>query len=421
MPQTPPDRIVIIGGGHAGGRLAQLLVADGAARQVTLVCREPHPPYERPPLSKGLLLGTAKPEAMLLWPEGDPAWTRVARLSGTAAEAIERASRAVRLADGTRLPYDRLVLAMGSTVRRLVCPGSELAGIHHLRSIDDFLAVARSFTERKRLVIVGGGFIGLEIASCARRRHLDVTLVEASDRLLARVVPPRIAERLARRHVAEGVALRMGTMVERFVGTARGAVRAVQLSSGDIIPCDLAVVGIGARPDTGLAVAAGLEMEVGIRVDASLRTSDPAILACGDAATFWHGLFERHVRVESWQNAEEHARVAALVLRSEAATCSAVPWFWSDQYDLSLQVAGLPTLGVSTVERLPGDGTMILFHLGPTGRIVGATGLGRAEAIGREISAARLLIAARAHPDPARLRDPAARLRAMAGRQTIPA
>ncbi len=413
MPQGSRSKIVIIGGGQAGGRLAQLLAGEADGFDVTLVCQEPHPPYERPPLSKGILLGTARLETCLLWPDSDPAWTRVERRTGVSAEAIHRKSKTVRLSTGERLAYDLLVLATGSSVRRLVCPGSDLDAIYHLRNVDDSLAIGERFAERKRLVVVGGGFIGLEIAACARARKLDVTVVEASDRLLGRVVPEEIAGLLAKRHEAEGVAFRMGTMVERFIGNSRGAVKAAELSSGQILPCDIAVVGIGAKANTDLALVAGLDIGVGVQVDASLRSSDPAIFACGDIATFWHPLFDQHVRVEAWHNAEEHARVVASAIRGEHVACGAVPWFWSDQYDLSLQIAGLPRLGSSTVTRDLNDDAVILFHLGPTGRLLGASGLGKAELIGRDLRVARELIGARAHPCPAGLRDPRTRLKSL--------
>jgi len=201
-------------------------------------------------------------------------------------------------------------------------------------------------------------------------------------------------------------------MVEQFVGNGRGRVKAVALSSGEMLPCDLAVVGVGAKAETGLAAAAGLEVDGGgVRVDAGLRTDDPAIFACGDMAAFWHPLYERHVRVEAWQNAEDQARVVAAAIRGEDARYDTVPWFWSDQYELSLQIAGLPQLGSGAVQRRSPDGAVIQFHLDPAGRLVGATGLGRAEAIGRDIRLARQLIAERAHPAPAALRDPDSRLK----------
>jgi len=407
------QRVVIVGGGQAGGRLAQALARDADRFAITLVCREAHPPYERPPLSKGVLLGTDSFDKCVIWPSDDPAWSEVDLRLAVSAERIDRAAKSVRLADGRALGYDVLVLATGSDLRRLSVQGSGLDGIHGLRTIDDSLAIASRFAKGKRLVVVGGGFIGLEIAASARMAGLETWVIEASDRLLARVVPAAIAGRLAKRHEQAGVTLRMGTMVERFVGTARNSLRAVQLSTGELLACDLAVVGVGVKAEAGLAKDAGLAVDVGVLVDSSLRSSDPAIFACGDVATFRHPLFERHIRVESWQNAEDQARVIAATLRGEPAAYDAVPWFWSDQYDLSLQIAGLPSLGSSVVMRKLADDAVILFHLAPSGRIVGATGLGPAGFIGRDIRVAQRLIAASAAPGPAALRDPETRLRSL--------
>ncbi|MCB1488580.1 MAG: FAD-dependent oxidoreductase, partial [Bauldia sp.] len=335
-----PERIVIVGGGQAGGRLAQALVASARPFAVTLICQEPHPPYQRPPLSKGVLLGTAALDDCLIWPGDDRAWSDVDLRIGVSAASIDRTARRVLLDNGESVAYDRLVLATGSRVRRLSVPGSDRSNIHCLRSVDQAQEIAKHFARGKRLMIVGGGFIGLEIAASARLRHLDITVVEASDRLLARVVPNQIASLLAGRHRAEGVRLHMGAMVEEFETDGRGIVRAARLSSGETLPCDLAVVGVGVAANVELAVEAGLETEVGIRADASLRTSDPAIFACGDVATFWHPVFDRYVRVEAFQNAEDHARVVADVLAGGEAICDTVPFFWSDQYDLSLQIVG---------------------------------------------------------------------------------
>lgn len=406
------SRVVIVGGGQAGGRLAQLLACVDRL-SVALVGQEAHPPYERPPLSKGVLLGTRGFESCLIWPPGDSAWENVDLRVGLTAVSVDRAARTVRLDDGSRLDYDHLVLATGSRLRRLTVPGSKLANVHSLRSYDQALAIAEDFAAGKRLVVVGGGFIGLEIAASARLRNLDTTVVEASDRLLARVVPERIASLLARHHEAEGVTLRMGAMVERFISNARGAVKAVELSTGETLPCDVAVVGVGVAANVELAAEAGLEVDVGIRVDQQLRTSDPAIFAIGDVATFWHPLYGRHVRVEAWQNAEDHAKVVAALLSGQEAVADSVPFFWSDQYDLSLQIVGLPHLGSSVVTRTRKDGAAVLFHLEPDGRIVGATGLGTAGSIGRDIRLTQVLIAQRAHPDRAVLKDPEARLKAL--------
>jgi 3-phenylpropionate/trans-cinnamate dioxygenase ferredoxin reductase component len=406
-------RIVVVGGGQAGGRLTQILGASSRDFQVTLVCQEPHPPYERPPLTKGVLTGKTTREHCLIWRKEDDAWRNVELWLGVSADAINRDSKSVHLSDGAKLDYDSLVLATGSSVRRFSVEGDALKGVHYLRNIDDSLAIAERFARSKHLVVVGGGFIGLEIAASARAQGIDTTLIEASDRLLARVVPSMVAEQLAERHRAEGVRARMGAMVERFVSGPRGALAAVQLSTGEVLPCDLAVIGVGVKANSALAARAGLTVDVGVCVDASLRTNDPSIFACGDVATFWHPLFNQHVRVEAWQNAEDHARVIAKVIMGEKAACDTVPWFWSDQYDLSLQIAGLPSLGASMAARVMDDGAVILFHLTPSGKIVGATGLGRAESIGRDVRLAQILIANRAHPDPALLRDPAAGLKSI--------
>jgi 3-phenylpropionate/trans-cinnamate dioxygenase ferredoxin reductase subunit len=406
-------RVVVVGGGQAGGRLTQLLAQEGDKFDVTLVCREAHPPYERPPLSKGVLLGSRRFDQCLIWADHDNAWNAVDLRLGTSAETIDRNARTVCLSDGATIGYDILVLATGSNLRRVSVPGHALAGVHSLRCIDDALRIGNEFAEGKHLVVVGGGFIGLEIAASASTCKLATTVVEASDRLLARVVPPHIAGMLARRHESEGVALRMGTMVEEFISNGRGAVHWVKLSSGELLRCDIAVVGVGVRPETGLAAACGLDVDVGICVDASLRTSDPAVFACGDAATFFHPLYGRHVRVEAWQNAENHARVIASVLNGEEAVCDTVPWFWSDQYELSLQITGLPSAGSSIVTRTLPDGAVVLFHLDPAGRLIGATGFGIADSIGRDVRLAQALIAARAHPSRQALRDPTVRLKAI--------
>ncbi len=408
-------KVVIVGGGQAGGRLAQALVAGQVAglqqHQVTLICAEDRPPYQRPPLSKAILLDSATFEDCMIWPPGDRAWDEVDLRVGVAVTVIDRAAKRVHQDDGAVVEYDILVLATGSHLRRLSVPGSDLDNVHSLRTFDQAQEIALGFATGKRLMIVGGGFVGLEIAASGRMRDLDTTVVEASDRLLARIVPPRIGKLLAKRHEAAGVSLCMDAMVERFVGNGRGAVKAAVLSTGETIACDVAVVGVGVAAGTELAVAAGLDVDVGIRVDGSLRTSDPAIFACGDAAAFWHPLYERHVRVEAWQNAEDHAEVLAQVIQGHDAVADEVPFFWSDQYDLSLQVVGLPSFGASVVERRQDDGAVLLFHLDALGRLVGATGLGVAGSIGRDIRVTRLLIEARACPKRADLENPQTRLR----------
>ena len=422
----PGKRVVIVGGGHAGGRLAQALVAGPPGCEVVLIAREHHPPYQRPPLSKSILLGTAGFEdSCVLWPAGDNAWRDVDLRMGVSATTIDRNARSVHLSDGTSIRYDVLVLATGSSLRRLSVPGSELANVHALRTIDQANAIAERFKRSKALLIVGGGFVGLEIAASARMSGLETTVVEASDRLLARVVPQPIGQRLASRHQAEAVSIRMGAMVTRFVGDRRGTLKGAELSSGETVACDLAVVGVGVTAHNELARQAGLDVDVGVLVDASLRTSDPDIFACGDAATFWHLLYERHVRVEAWQNAEDQADVVARNIRGESAVCDRVPFFWSDQYELSLQVTGLPHVASSAVERQNPDGSVLMFHLDAVGRLVGATGLGVSSAIGRDIRLIQRLVERRDCPDRRLLADPQVPIRglvdgSLAERDTTP-
>ena len=220
MRRANRNRVVVVGGGQAGGRLSQILAAYPDDFQVTLVCQEPHPPYERPPLTKGILTGNATLEHCLIWRNQDDAWRNVDLRLGVSAVAIDRDARSVQTSDGVKLDYDVLVLATGSSVRRFSVAGAELSGVHYLRNIDDSLAIAERFRRAKHLVVVGGGFIGLEIAASARAQGIDTTLIEASDRFLARIVPPMIADRLARRHQSEGVRTRMGVMIERFVSSS---------------------------------------------------------------------------------------------------------------------------------------------------------------------------------------------------------
>ncbi|RVQ74387.1 NAD(P)/FAD-dependent oxidoreductase [Sinorhizobium medicae] len=393
-----PERIVIIGGGQAGGRVAQILANSSADFHISLIGREPHPPYNRPPLSKGVLLAKSGFEDCAIWREGDGAAGKIRFHASVAAKMIDTGAKNVGLDDGRVIEYDRLVLATGSRVRRVSMPGADCSGVYMLRTFDDAVKIAKQFHSGLRLVVVGGGFIGLEIAAAARTRGLHTVVVEATNRLLSRIAPQSIGDALARHHEQAGVSFRVGCMVERLISTRSGKLKSALLSNGETIPCDLAIVGVGVTADTELAASAGLDVQVGIRTDATLRTSDPNIFACGDAVSFWHPLFERHVRVEAWQNAEDHARVVAGRLMGQETICDTVPFFWSDQYELSMQIVGLPQYGSFVVSHATED-AQILYHLDPRGRLVGATGLGPHQLIGRKIRAARQAIAGRSCPD----------------------
>lgn len=300
--------------------------------------------------------------------------------------------------DGTAVNYDKLVLATGSRVRHLSVSGAESDGVYTLRTLDDAMRIAKRFRKGMRLLVVGGGFVGLEIAAAARSRGLETVVVEATNRLLSRIVPQEIGEALAQCHEEAGVSFRVGSMVESLVAGRSGKLKAALLSDGETIACDLAIIGVGVTADTELAKAAGLHVQVGIRADSSLRTSVPGVYACGDAVSFWHPLFERYVRVEAWHNAEDHARVVAGQLLGQDTICDTVPFFWSDQYDRSLQVVGIPYFGSQLVSHTIED-AKILYHLDARGTIVAATGLGHDRIIGRKIAEARRLIKRRARLD----------------------
>jgi 3-phenylpropionate/trans-cinnamate dioxygenase ferredoxin reductase subunit len=398
-----PERIVIVGGGQAGGRVAQILAGSPANLDIALIGLEPHPPYNRPPLSKGVLLGKSELKDCVIWPQGDATAGRVRFYPGRRAESLDIHARHVITDDGARLDYDKLVLATGSRVRRLSVPGAECEGVFTLRTFDDAVAIARRFHRSKRLLVVGGGFVGLEIAAAARSRGLETVVVEATNRLLSRIVPQEIGAALARYHEAAGVSFRVGSMVEKLVANRSGKLKSAVLSNGETVPCDLAVIGVGVTANTQLAKEAGLDVQVGIRTDSALRASADGVYACGDAVSFWHPLFERYVRVEAWQNAEDHARVVASQLLGQDMVCDTVPFFWSDQYEWSMQIAGIPYFGSQLVTNTVEE-AKILYHLDARGRLVAATGLGHDRLIGRKIAEARRLIKRRARPNPQMLK-----------------
>lgn len=393
------ERIVIIGGGQAGGRVAQILAGSSRRLDITLIGQEPHRPYNRPPLSKGVMLGQAGFADCAIWSEEDPAARDVRFLGGRRATALDLQARQVTLDNGGKVPWDKLVLATGSRVRQLRVPGVGVDGAHTLRSFDDARLIAEQFHGKRRLLIVGGGFVGLEIAAAAHVQGMETVIVEATGRLLSRLVPERIGAALERRHRQAGVTFRAGAMVEKLRSGRSGQLTSAVLSTGETIKCDLAVIGVGVTAETELARAAGLEVQVGIRTDARLRTSAPDIYACGDAASFWHPLYERYVRVEAWHNAEDHARVVAGQILGEDTICDTAPFFWSDQYDQSLQIVGIPYFG-SQIVRTDIENAEVLYHLDARRRIVAATALGHNSVIGRKISEARRLIKQRARLDP---------------------
>ena len=408
----PDAGMVIVGAGEAGARAAGALRENGWSGPVTLIGDEAHPPYERPPLSKAVMVADAEPPATFILSDEHIRDQNLDLLCGCPATAIDRARRAVILADGRRIPYQKLLLATGSEARRLSVEGAGPENVLYLRKFSDALALRSRLRPGGHLVVIGGGFIGLEIAASARIRGCEVTLIELGPRLLTRGVPTQIADVIADRHRAAGVRLVLGARLARI--ETIGEEHAVLLEDGARIPCDGIIAGIGAIPETALAKASGLAVENGVCVDVTLRTSDPDIFAAGDCCSFPHPLYGgRRIRLEAWRNAQDQGALAAQNMLGADEPFATVPWFWSDQYDLSLQIAGLPDEGADTVARDLGDGARMYFHRAEDGRLVGVSAVGPISRVARDVKLAEMLIARRARPDPADLASPDVRLKSL--------
>ena len=403
---------VIVGAGHAGGRAAEAMRKHGFDGRVVLNGAEPHLPHERPPLSKGVLLRTQDYESCLLHPRAFYDEQAIELCLDVGVAAVDCAAGTVSLGDGRTLDYDQLLFTTGATPRRLAVPGADLPGVHYLRTIEDSAAIAAAFGERSRVAVIGGGFIGLEVAAAARQRGCEVTVLEAADRLIGRAVPPAIGTRLKALHEAHGVQVRLGGTVTAIEGHDR--VETVLCEGAAPLAADLVVIGIGVIPESAVAARAGLAVDDGILVDEFGETSEPGIYAAGDVARFYHPLFDRRLRLESWLHAEKQSAAAAGVMCGARAPYVEVPWLWSDQYDASLQVAGVQDADDRVVERGPPDGDKVLQFFIKGDIVRGVVGLGIGVAIGRDIRWARRLIENRVPVDPARLADQAVGLKELA-------
>lgn len=332
--------IVIIGASHAGVTLAGTLRQKKASAPITLIGAEAVLPYHRPPLSKKLLTGEMTPQAIGLRAPNFYTDHAINLQLGTRVIAIDRTQQRLTLCDGETLSYGALVLATGARARPLPVSGRDLDGVHTLRTLADAQGLGSQLVPGARLVIVGAGYIGLEVAACARQLGTDVTVVERANAPLARVASPVVAEWARARHESRGVRFRFDANVVQLDGGPDG-VEGVQLDDGSVLPADIVLVGIGAEPDTDLAAAAALELDNGVAVDDSLRSSDPNIYAIGDISSFPCKFSGQRRRLESIQNAQEQARALATTLAGEqAAPYRALPWFWSDQGPDKLQSAG---------------------------------------------------------------------------------
>ena len=398
--------MVIVGGGKAGARAAIGFRENGYEGMVTLVSDETLLPYDRPPLSKASITGEAEPEPIYLLDEDMMNSLKVNFLHSAAATAIDKTGKTLTLGNGKKLTYDRLLIATGAAPRKLSLAGAERA--LDLRDLSDAITIRNSFSAGRDIAIIGGGFIGLELAASAVRRGCHVTVIEAQPRILMRGVPEEISTIIMAKHEAAGSAILTGTGISHIDASS------VALSDGRKIAADIVIAGIGASPRIGLAEQAGLALDNGIACDSGMQTSDPHIFAVGDCCSFPHPVFgNARLRLEAWRNASDQAVIAVENMLGGTRVYEAVPWFWSDQFDLTLQIAGMPGLGTSVIRRSLKDGAFILCHLDAVGRLVGASGIGQGNIIARDVRLLEMLIGKRAKPDAAILSDGGSQLKAL--------
>ena len=400
------DPIVIIGAGQAAAQAVETLRKRGHSGPLTVVGDEDLLPYQRPPLSKKFLAGAMERDRLLLRHAAHYQEHAVELRLGFAAVSIDREKQRVHIADGSHLDYGGLLIATGSRPRLLPAPGAELAGVHYLRTVADVDRLRPEVLAGRRAVVIGGGYIGLEVAATCREAGLEVTVIEATDRLMGRVVSVPVSRFYAAEHEKHGVELLFNARVQELIGDGNGGrqrVRAVRLADGREIAADFVLVGIGVAPADALARAAGLDCDDGIVVDTACRTSDARIWAAGDCTRHLNLHFGTRLRLESVDNAFEQGTSAALNMLGLTTVHDKVPWFWSDQFDLKMVIVGLAAGADEMVLR--GD---------PASRAFSVCFLRQGELLAietvnqtRDQMAARKLIQARARPDRARLADPA--------------
>jgi 3-phenylpropionate/trans-cinnamate dioxygenase ferredoxin reductase subunit len=336
---TSSSSFLIVGGGLAGAIAAQTLRDEGFVGSITVLGSEPHHPYERPPLSKDYLQGTSERDSVFVHPDGWYADHAVELRLGDAVTALDPGARTVTTADGVQLGYDKLLLATGSTPRRLSLPGGDLDGVRYLRNLEDSEGIKAAFASAQRVAIIGGGWIGLETAAAARHAGREVTLLEAAELPLLAVLGREVAPLFADLHRDHGVDLRFRVGVAELVGS-NGAVTGVRLNDGTLVDADLVLVGVGITPNTQLAEQSRLRVQNGITVDEHLQTSDPDIYAAGDVASAYYPRLDRHLRVEHWANARRQGATAAKAMLGQPAVDDRPSYFFSDQYDLGMEYTG---------------------------------------------------------------------------------
>lgn len=389
--------IIVIGAGQAGSSLVAKLRHAGFEGPVTLIGEEPVPPYQRPPLSKAYLLGEMALDRLFLRPASFYEDNDIALRLSKRVEAIDPAAKTVTLDDGEMLSYDQLALTTGSVPNRLPAAiGGDLGGVYTVRSLADVDGMAHEFSEARRVLVIGGGYIGLEAAAVAAKKGMNVTLVEMSERILQRVAAPETSAYFRDLHGAHNVHIREGVGLSKLIGD--GHVSGAELTDGSMLDVDFVIVGVGIRPDTRLAETAGLDIDNGIRTDAQGRTSDPSIFAAGDCASFpYKG---GRIRLESVGNAIDQAEVVAENMLGAQKNYVARPWFWSDQYDAKLQIAGLNTGYDEIITRRDGGAVSFWYYRGDDLLAVDAMNDPRGYMVGKR------LIEAGKSPDKRAVADP---------------
>jgi len=400
---------VIIGAGQAGGWAAVAMGQAGFTGRILLVGEESWRPYERPPLSKAMLTADPEPPVLFFHDERKYAEQGIELLLGTAAEEVDATAHRVRLRDGRMLAYDRLLLTTGGRARRLAIPGGERALL--LRTLEDARAIRARLAVGGRVVCIGAGVIGLEIASSARARGCAVTVLEAAPVAMGRCVSPEGARFVEALHRAAGVDLRLGVTIEAIEHRPDGTEQVV-CRGGDRFAADCVIAGIGMERNLELAQVAGLAIDGGIKVTEFGQTSAPDVYAAGDVAAFLHPHYGRRLRLESWRHAQNHGIAVGRAMSGEAVPYDDIPWFWTDQHGVNIQITGLPGEAARTVVRVDQPPAFVAVHLAADDTVVGVTAAGNP----RDIRAGAALIKARRPVDPVLLADPAVPLQRLLAR-----
>ena len=399
-----PDNVLIIGAGHAAAEMAVALRSNGFSGDIVLVGEESHLPYQRPALSKGFLTGQTAHEQLYVRNAASLAKSQIQLISGVRVTSIDRVGKYACLADGRVMAYSKLVLATGGRPRRLALSDERVdaaPNIHYLRTIDDVAAMRDSFKKDMHLAIVGGGYIGLEVAAAARQRDVRVTLLESMPRLLSRVTAPQVSEFYAAVHRAAGVDVRLNAELTGFQFDSAGRVVGVETRDGSTVSADFVLIGIGLIPNVELALEAGLEVDNGIAVDEYGQTSDPDILAIGDCSSHPNRHAGRRVRLESVPSTVEQAKSAAALIAGKKIPCDSVPWFWSDQYKMKLQIVGLNQGYDRVILRgSPDSQSFLAFYL-KEGMLLAVDAVNRM----RDFMTCKKLVAGRVILDPTLLAD----------------